>query len=105
MLPKTHRLSFKKGIPRKVYSTPFLVFRYEKSDTGLQCAVVVGKKVDKRAVARNKIKRQINASVQEILAQNAKYRIVIYAKNKINDLTKETLKEEILKSFKIIHIQ
>ncbi len=60
MFPKSYRYSFRKGLPKKTLSTTFFVIKYDNSqDDSMHCAVVVGKKVDKRAVVRNKIKRQI----------------------------------------------
>lgn len=67
MFARKNRFSFRKGAPKFVYASPFFILRYQKSDDNIfRCAVVVGKKVDKRAVVRNKVKRAIVEQVQEL---------------------------------------
>jgi ribonuclease P protein component len=105
MFAKSHRFSFKKGAPRRIYQTPLFVIRYDKNnDKKLHCAVVVGKKVDKRAVVRNTIKRQLNITIKELLSLDTEYNIVIFAKKLILSASKEERYEELKKSFKSINI-
>lgn len=104
MLGKSHRFSFKKGAPRRIYSTPLFVIRYDSSRDQLHLAVVVGKKVDKRAVYRNKIKRQVNAMLREILSTEFKYDIVFFIKKQIADTESSQVKEELKKALKVIKI-
>ena len=105
MLPRANRFSFTTGVPRKTYGTQFFAIRYEENDDKLKSAVVVGKKVDKRAVVRNKIKRQINHVIIEALSLEAKYKLIIYAKKPINGLTSKQIREELMNSFKTINIK
>lgn len=105
MFAKKQRYSFKKGIPNKVFSTPYFVIRYEvKDDAMFQCAVVVGKKVDKKAVGRNRIKRIVVKNIKDLVSENAKANLILYARNKITELTEETIREELQKAFKTIKI-
>ena len=100
MFARSHRFSFRNGVPAKVFSTPNFIIRYDKNDReSLECAVVVGKKVDKRAVARNRIKRQIVALIKEILDDKIDFRIVIYAKKSIIETSIGQKKEELEKIF------
>jgi len=105
MFAKKQRYSFKNGIPGKVFSTAYFVIRYEgKDDTLFQCAVVVGKKVDKKAVGRNKIKRIVVQNIKDLVSKDNKTNLILYARSKINELTKEQIKEELQKAFKTIKI-
>jgi ribonuclease P protein component len=104
MLPKSHRFSFKKGAPRHIYSTPLFVVRYDTSDgSGLHAAVVVGKKVDKKAVVRNHYKRQVLEALKTLLPDTLNINIVIFAKKEIANVQKEYLYEELKKAFHNIH--
>ncbi len=105
MLPRKHRFSFKRGVPRRIYSTPFFVIRYDGSDGyGLHVAVVVGKKVDKRAVFRNRYKRQIVEATKTLLRKEQNINVVIFAKKQIVQVQREDLYEELKKAFQNIHL-
>lgn len=96
MLPKSHRFSFKKGAPRRIYPTPLFVVRYDKREkNGLNLAVVVGKKVDKKAVIRNKTKRLLLEISKEIIQLDANFDIVIFAKKQILEKQKDEIKNEL----------
>lgn len=104
MLRRSHRFSFQRGLPRHIFNTLEFVLRYEQNSGSLKCAVVVGKKVDKRAVMRNNIKRKLVAIVQEVLPVETSYNIVIYAKRPIleNQDSLSLKLTEALKATKII---
>lgn len=105
MLAKINRFSFKKGIPRKIYSTPLFVIRYDKNELNkLECAVVIGKKVDKKAVVRNKIKRGIVNIIKNNVPLDANFKIVIYGRKDIKDKTLQETEEELIKTLKTIKI-
>lgn len=101
MFEKEKRYSFKQGLPKKVIPTPYFTFRYgdAKSETGTN-AVVVSKKVSKKAVTRNRIKRKTLAILKDELGEK-NYDIVIYIKpqkEQIDDrLLEKYLKEVIEK--------
>lgn len=104
MLDRSHRFSFRKGAPRRIFATPLFVIRYDSNNDHLHCSVVVGKKVDKRAVVRNRIKRQINEMLREILSKDKKFDLVFFIKKQINDSEPENTREIIVKALKEINI-
>lgn len=105
MFAKSHRFSFKKGAPRRIYSTPLFVVRYDDNEkNGLHAAVVVGKKVDKKAVGRNRIKRQLAMTIEGLIPKDTNVDIVLFAKKQIETVEKEKIREELLKVFKQIKI-
>lgn len=80
MLAKQNRFSFKNKLPKQILNSQSFSVRYDQNDEGLKVAVVVSKKVDKRAVVRNRIKRVILESVRKKLDMNTNLNIVFYAK-------------------------
>lgn len=101
MLAKEHRFSFKNGAPKGFFQTPFFVIRHDnnaKKDSEL--AVVVGKKVDKRATVRNRIKRSLVSEIKDFILGTEKLRIVVYAKKSVNEENLKTVKEDLLEAFK-----
>jgi ribonuclease P protein component len=106
MLAKQYRYSFKKGLPKHTLSTPFFTLRYGISSVDrIQCAVVVSKKVNKKAVIRNKIKRRfLHAFRQELENKEDAYSLVFFMKKGIQDMKQEEMKQEIQKVLKAITI-
>lgn len=106
MLRRKNRYSFRKGVPKYIFATPFFVLRYQQSDTPIvSCAVVVGKKVDKRAVFRNKIRRQVIEEVKKLLQDlDQKFEIVLYIKKDMSTLESQHMNEELKKAFVLKHI-
>ncbi len=80
MLPKKNRFSFKNRLPRQILNFPSFSVRYEKNDEGLKVGVVVSRKVDKRAVVRNRIKRVILETVRKNLETDKNLNLVFYVK-------------------------
>lgn len=79
-----------------LFTSQFLVVRYQKNTEDIfHCSVVVGKKVDKRAVVRNKVKRLLVATIKEIVSSKVPYDMVIYARKGIDGLEKEKVREEL----------
>ncbi len=104
MLPKRHRFSFKKGAPRRVFSTPLFAIRYDFTESeGIHAGVVVGKKVDKRAVGRNKIKRSIQEIIKRLIPFETNIALVVFAKKACKDADKQVLEEQLQKAFEIIN--
>jgi ribonuclease P protein component len=91
MLPKANRFTFKSKLPKQTLSYQSFSIKYGINDEGLKVAVVVSKKVDKRAVVRNKIKRVIIESVTQNLGKDANWTLIFYAKPgvKIENLAEE----------------
>ena len=102
MFSRQNRYSFRKGLPKRTLSTPFFVVKYDKSnDKMLHGAVVVGKKVDKRAVVRNKIKRQIVSSLKDLL-DGSYLDVVVIARKPILGKTQEEIGQELRREIKKI---
>lgn len=106
MFAKKNRFSFRRGAPRQTLHTPFFVLAYQKNtDSQFRCAVVVGKKVDKRAVARNTVKRKIVSILEEITKdKKIGFELVFFIRKEINtiienrDEIKKHLEEALLKT-------
>lgn len=74
------------------------MLRFGISNDFLKVAVVVGKKVDKRATVRNKVKRNIVNILKDNLDIKTKNSIIVFAKKQIQNLNDESLRDEIKKS-------
>ncbi len=85
MFEKEKRFSFKQGLPKKVITSPYFTLRFglAKGEMGTN-AVVVSKKVSKKAVIRNRIKRKVVSSLKETQDEKLdKYDLVFYIKPQI----------------------
>lgn len=108
MLDKKHRLSknvsFKNS---KIFSsTAFILKIRSLSEEYSGFAIVISKRIDKRATERNRIKRQIRNSIEEILPEIKKAsQVLIIAKPGIRSLsflqTRDSL-EELFRKAKIL---
>lgn len=101
MFAKANRFSFKNKVPGNVNSSPFFVVRHGIDTNTLQCAVIVGKKVSKKATVRNRLKRKIVTDLKSMLTDKTKLILVVYAKKGLNEANfseaSESLKEIINK--------
>ncbi len=105
MFEKRNRYSFRKGVPKLLFTSQFLVIRYQKNSEGIfHCSVVVGKKVDKRAVIRNKIKRLLVSNIKTILKEDTPFDMVIYARRGIDELPAEEVSSELKKILSTIKV-
>lgn len=104
MFSRKNRFSFKGKIPRKIFFNPNFSIRYEKSSGDFKIAVVVGKKVDTRAVVRNRIKRMIVRILKPILPNDLKYTIIIYAKKPLAQMDEKDLKLNLQQSLSALKI-
>lgn len=96
MFNKRQRFSFKKGVPKRVFTSPFFVLRYQRKVLPeAHYSVVVGKRVDKKAVIRNRVKRQLMKNLEELFEnKSSDLDIVIYGRKGIlNATSKESLGE------------
>lgn len=101
MFAKRHRFSFKNGALKYFIQTPFFIVKYDnKAENGLECAVIVGKKVDKRATVRNKIKRNFVALIKEFVVDSRNLRLVVYAKKSVKEDNIETANKDLLETLK-----
>ena len=105
MFARQNRFSFRKGVPKKIFSNSFLLIRYDRStNPKFECAVVVGKKVDTRAVVRNSVKRMLVSIIKELIDTDTQYIIVMYAKKPILLMKREEIKEQMTNVFATIGI-
>jgi len=100
MLPKKNRYSFRGPLPKKVLNFQSFTVRFEKNDEGLKVAVVVSKRVDKRATVRNKIKRRLLDSIRGNIKLEEPLNLIFYVKKNI--LNSENLEIEIQQSIEKI---
>ena len=88
MLKKKFRLSRVKKIEgAKTIATPLFVLKFSENGEKLsRFAFVISKKIDKRAVIRNRIKRSISRGLEKIVSDiNKEYDFVFIVKKQILD--------------------
>lgn len=98
MLKKAFRLPFAtKASYKKTYATPFFVVKIAKSDEAHpRFGFIVTKRVDKRAVVRNSIKRRVRACVEQRLNAFPKgFDFLFILKKTIYDASHEELCKQI----------
>jgi ribonuclease P protein component len=109
MLQKPNRLReeriinalFAKGAS---YRTPYFILRYTKKEQAEpRYTVIVSKKISKKAVERNKIKRRIREALRLQIASSPIIDCVILGSHKILDADFEELKIAIQKAFEYIN--
>ncbi len=94
MLAKQNRFRFKSKLPRQILNSQSFSIKYDKNEEGLKVGVVVSKKVDKRAVVRNRIKRVILEAVRLNLSKDLGLTLVFYTKKEAAE--NENLAEEVV---------
>ncbi|HVZ12140.1 MAG TPA: ribonuclease P protein component [Patescibacteria group bacterium] len=100
MLPRQNRYTFKTKLPGQIINSQSFTIRYATNNEGLRAAVVVSKKVDKRSVVRNRIKRQIVEAVRKRLPIESQFSVVFYAKR--NAIDNKNLEDEVEQRLKEI---
>lgn len=105
MLAKKHRYTFRKGIPGRSYSSSNFRIAYNiRNSEGLNLAVVVSKKVDKRAVERNRIKRMITAIIEQLVSKQTSADLVFFIRKSILNAEKDQIYNEIQLALKQINL-
>lgn len=90
MFAKKYRFSFKKGLPKNAVSTPLFTMRYGQSPVfRVQIAVVVSKKIDKSAAARNLIRRRFLHALHTVLKEEDSPFVYVFFLKKESALKKE----------------
>lgn len=109
MLQKTKRISQKKEFDElrksgKIVHTPLFGFLWQiKPDKEVRFGFVVSKKISKRAVDRNKIRRRLAEVLRENWQQfGVGTRGIFLVKKRILEATVEEIREEVIKVSKII---
>lgn len=85
MLKKSSRLvSFKKEAGAQIYSSPFLTISSTETTGDSRFGFIISKKIDKRAVVRNRLKRKMAKFIEERLPKiNQGFKVVIVARAQI----------------------
>ena len=111
MLPQTNRLNKDKEIKGlvqtgKAFFLPQLVIKYKKvKEKELKIGFVVSTKVDKRAVVRNKLKRQLREIVHKLLLDlESGYHVILIAKSSALELNYTELTKQVIFAFSKIKI-
>jgi len=101
MLKKPFRLKSPKLENPRTVPGVYFNFKYQKNKVGQnRFAFVVSKKIDKRAVVRNSLKRKVRASVEEIFDKiETGWDFVFYPKTKTIGAEKKHVLEELEKTF------
>ncbi|MBI4435777.1 ribonuclease P protein component [Candidatus Uhrbacteria bacterium] len=107
MLPQAHRLRLEKDIKtlfargKSVFgSLVGIKFRANALPVS-RFAVVAGVKVSKKAVVRNRLKRQVRAVVHEVLPQiSPGYDVLLFLKPQAIDKPFEAIQKEVLAGLK-----
>ncbi len=104
MLPKEHRLKKEKDFEKIVkqgesHSDNFLVLKFLKNDLGTsRIGFAVGKKISKKAVVRNKLKRRLREAVKIYLPKlKSDYDLIFFSKKGSEKKEFSELKEMIEK--------
>ena len=102
MLDKIHRLPSNTQLKNsRFYKTPLFAVKIAKNDQlGSRFAFLVRKKVDKRAVVRNRIRRVFRSCVEEMLGEIASgHDMLFFLERGIMEKRREELLEELKKFF------
>jgi ribonuclease P protein component len=86
-LPKKNRFSFKNKLPKNTLNSQSFSVRYQRNDEGLKIAVVVSKRVDKRATTRNKLKREVLKILKDKIGTDINQSLIFYLKSSITGST------------------
>lgn len=104
MLPKKFRLSKRElsaKSPAHVLSTPLFSVKLRKNDVGYnRFAFIISKKIDKRAVVRNTLKRRMAAAVAMLEVKEQGYDHIFYMKKAALEVTQEEL-EAVVRELRI----
>lgn len=97
MLKVQNRVSLaNKIVFKNSLSSPFFTVRYSTTDSGiLKAGFVISKKIDSRAVGRNKIKRILSHAVVPFLQTLKNRDMVFYVKPAIKNQSKEAITREV----------
>lgn len=101
MLKKIYRLSGTYLKNPKNIKTSYFNIKTVKNDLNInRFAFIVSKKIDKRAVVRNRIKRKVRAGIEELFSSIEKGNdFVFYPKKKAIDINQSQLLNELKNTF------
>ena len=91
---------------KKLFSTNIVNLKYIKNDLGkFRVAISISKKNFKRAVIRNKIRRQIKAIIYKLNKIPESIDLLIYVKQSYKTDQFEKNEKEILKMLKLLYVK
>ncbi len=99
MLARKLRYSFGKGLPKNIIHLTLFTLRFEKSEKSAKVAVVVSKKIDSRATARNRVKRVMVAHLSKFISDMNPYSLVFFMKKEILNADSKTIDEKLEEAF------
>ncbi len=102
MLKKENRLPLKnKLISKAAISTEHFIIKIAENNTkSIRSAVIIGKKIDKRAVYRNKMRRQVYELLKDLMIKTRPGTDILFImKKSILEKTKQALFLEIKNIF------
>ena len=106
MIPKTRKLNSTEhkevlSLGARKHSSVFTLYCLKKENEKTKCAVVIPKKVSKKAVLRNKNKRKVFDTITNIYPHIlSEYHFVLMARTKIETLSHEVLLSEVKSIFR-----
>ena len=107
MLHKKHRLpsNINFGSSKIFFSNAFSIKIAQGQSEFSRFGVVLGKKIDKRAVGRNKIKRLIRSSIEKLIPKMQKpSEVLIIARAGIREMNNSEVASLLTESFKKIKL-
>lgn len=85
MFEKRLRFPFKKGMPKTNLSSTQFLLRYGQNNLNhARFAVVVSKKIDKKATSRNKIKRRVISVIKKVWGKELPFDFVFIVRKEIS---------------------
>ncbi|MEK7461603.1 MAG: ribonuclease P protein component [Patescibacteria group bacterium] len=106
MLSKSKRISrtlFRSSSDsRKYYKSKYFLLRIGSSEDDVRVSVSVSKKISKKAVIRNKIRRRVYSVIREFLPKLSNNLYLLTARPGAEKVKGEELKIELLKLIRII---
>jgi ribonuclease P protein component len=99
MLKSKYRLlRGEKAKPREISSTPFFILKSAENDSSSRFAFAVSKKVDKRAVIRNRVRRKVRGCIEKnILNIKPGYNFIFIIKKEAIDAKEDDICQSIYK--------
>lgn len=74
-------------------SDPLMTVHWLRGDSSARLGIAVSKKVDKRAVGRNRVKRVLRDAMRHLIAQMASGDIVVVARAAAREATNEQIRQ------------
>lgn len=102
MLKKTYRLSSVRLDHKKEFKSKNIKFIYAKNNFKYpRFGIIISKKIDQRAVVRNKLKRKLSIAIENIFDKiNSGVDVVLIPNKKALEFEQEILNQEVLEVFK-----